>query len=113
VTGRLVGVRFNHYVINRSPIVKLKLPIISQAMSNVPVLGLKIDRGSLTSVSQGRRRVMFASGIAASVILPFFAAVASYGRLPLLLSGGLFVLSVGNLASDLYYSPKAGDISRL
>jgi hypothetical protein len=112
ITGRLVGVRFTHYLVSRSPITKLKLPIISEVMSKVPLLGLKIDRRSLKSASRGARAVMFASGAAASMILPFFVVVASLGRLPTISSGVLLLLSIGNLAFDLYYSPKAGDISR-
>ncbi len=113
VTGRLVGVRFTHYLVSRSPVAQLKLPIISEVMSKVPILGLKIDRRTLKSVSRGARAAMFASGAAASMILPFSVVVASVGLLPTILIGGLLLLSVANLAFDLYYSPKAGDLSRI
>lgn len=113
VTGRLVGVRFTHYLVSRSPVAKLKLPIISEVMSKIPILGLKIDRRSLKSVSRSARAVMFASGAAASMILPFFVVVASLGRLPSTSSGVLLLLSIANLVLDLYYSPKAGDLSRI
>jgi hypothetical protein len=113
VTGRLVGVRFTHYLVSRSPVAKLKLPIISEVMSKIPILGLKIDRSSLKTVSRSMRAVMFASGAVTSMILPFSVVVASLGRLPTTRSGGLLLLSIGNLAFDLYYSPKAGDISRI
>ncbi len=56
---------------------------------------------------------MFASGAAVSMILPFLVAVVSLRHLPLDLSLVLFVVSVSNLGFDLYYSPKAGDLSRI
>lgn len=111
--GRLLGVRFTSYILSKSPAAKLRLPVISAAASVIPILGLKIDQSSLASVSRGARAVMFASGAAVSMIFPFFVVVASIGRLPAILSGGLLLLSVANLTLDLYYSPKAGDISRI
>ena len=112
VVGRLVGVRFHYYFLGRSAITKLKLPILPAVASRLPVLTLIVDRASLQLVKRGGRAVMFFSGAAASMIFPFFVAVASFGRLPLSLSYILVVLSAGNVIFDLYYSPKAGYISR-
>jgi hypothetical protein len=56
---------------------------------------------------------MFASGATASMLLPFIVFAVSVGRLPAILAGVLLVLSVANLVFDLYYSPKAGDLSRV
>lgn len=113
VTGRLVGIRFKYYLMTRSPLVKLKLPLISAMGSMIPVLGLRIDHSSLGSVSRGARAVMFTSGTAASMIFPFFPVAASIGRLPVILSSVLLVLSAANVLFGLYYSPKLGDISRI
>jgi hypothetical protein len=44
---------------------------------------------------------MFASGAAGSMIFPFFVVVASIGRLPTILSGGLLLLSVQLLSGPL------------
>ena len=44
--GRLVGVRFTHYTLGKSSITKLRLPVISSVSSMIPLLTLKIDRGS-------------------------------------------------------------------
>jgi len=111
--GRLVGVRFTYYTLDKSSITKLRLPIISSVSSMIPLLTLKIDRGSLRSVSPGARAVMFASGAVVSMILPFLAVVASIGRLPVIWSVALFLISVANVCFDLYYSPRAGDLSRI
>jgi hypothetical protein len=111
--GRLVGVRFTHYTLGKSSITKLRLPVISSVSSMIPLLTLKIDPGSLWSVSPGARAVMFASGAVVSMILPFLAVVASIGRLPVIWSVGLFIISLANVCFDLYYSPRAGDLSRI
>lgn len=113
IVGRMVGIRFSNYSVGRSAIAKLRIPLVSAIASRAPLLTLKIEKSSLGSSSRGRRAVMFASGAAASMILPFFVAVASFWHLPLHLSLLLFVLSAANLTFDFYYSPKAGDISRI
>jgi hypothetical protein len=112
IVGRVVGVRFRYYFLGNSAVTKLKLRFLSTIASRLPVLTLKVDQVSLRSVSRGGRVAMFASGAAASMILPFLAAVASLHRVPLMLSLILLLLSAGNITFDLYYSPKAGDISR-
>lgn len=113
MVGRLVGIRFTNYTLGRSAIARLRMPLLSALAAKCPLLTLKVDRTSLKSASRGGRAVMFTSGAAASMILPFFAAAASFGHLPLSLAMFLIVLSAGNLALDLYYSPKAEDISRI
>jgi hypothetical protein len=113
LTGRLVGVRFKYYFLAKSSATKLKLPLLSELANQFPVLALKIEPESLRSASGGKRAMMFASGAAASMILPFIAPVASIGRVPALISGILFFVAVANVGFDLYYSPKAGDLSRI
>jgi hypothetical protein len=56
---------------------------------------------------------MFTSGVAASMIFPFFPVAASVGRLPAILGSALFLLSVTNVLFGLYYSRRVGDISRI
>lgn len=113
IVGRLVGVRFTHYEIGKSSIKNIGLPVISWVASALPLLTLRIDRRSLRSVSHSARAVTFASGATVSMILPLFAVVVSFRHLPLGLSLVLLLISVSNLGLDLYYSPKAGDISRI
>jgi hypothetical protein len=112
LVGSIVGVRFKFYYLGKSGVSKLGLPLLARLAARVPVLAVKVDRRSLRSVTPGRRAVMFASGAVASMILPFIVVVASLPRLPLSLTLAILFLSVANLAFDLYYSPKAGDISR-
>jgi hypothetical protein len=113
VVGRLVGVRFTHYVLGKSSMSKLRLPVISTFASAIPLLTLKIDRGSLRSVGPGARAVMFASSAVVSMILPFLAAVISIGRLLLNWSVVLFLISVANVCFDLCYGSRVGGLSRI
>ncbi len=108
-----MGVRFKHYSLGRSAIANLRIPIVSHVASRVPVLSLKIKPTSLGSVSYVARSAMFASGALCSMLLPFIVVLISFNQLPSLLSNLLLVTCLGNLIFDVYYSPKAGDISRI
>ena len=112
VVGRLGGIRFDYYRLGKSGIAKLKLPFVSLLGSKLPVLTLKVNRRSLHSATRSRASAMFSAGAAASMVLPFLAAAASIGQLPLALTIILFLIAAGNLLFDLYYSPRAGDLAR-
>jgi len=113
IVGSFAGVRFSHYEIGKSSITKLRLPVVSAVASAFPLLTLRIDRRSLGSVNDGARAAAFASGAAASMILPFLVPVFAFRRLPVAWTLGLLLLSLANVCFDLYYSPKAGDLSRI
>lgn len=112
IVGRLVGVKFRYYSFGKSSVSKLRMRLLNTFASRLVVLTLRVDHASLRSVSPLRRSIMFSSGAVASMVLPFVAATASFGHLPLSLSVFILLISLANLAFDLYYSPKAGDISR-
>lgn len=112
VVGRFVGIRFRYYYLGKSAVRKLKLPLVSNVASKVPILTLKIDQGTLLSASPQRRVATLAAGAIASMLLPFISFVASLGRLPVEFSAALFLICVLNLLFDMFYSPKAGDIAR-
>lgn len=113
IVGRLLGIRFRYYSVNRSAVSKLRLGPLASIASGFVVLRLNIDRESLRSVTPLRRNAMFMSGAIASMIFPFFPALASLGHLPIFLSILLLLISIGNFAFDLYFSPRAGDFSRV
>ncbi len=112
IVGSLVGIHFKYYLVRRSTIEKLGIPVVSDIASKLPVLSLQIDHASLATVSVEARAAMFASGALCSTILPFVVVFASLNELPASFSLILFVLCFGNLLFELYYSPKAGDFSR-
>jgi len=75
----------------------------------VPVLGLKIDKSSLKSISPNGLRVMYASGAVSSMLLPWIVVPPGYAiGLPF----GILItlLTVTNDVFTLYFSPKVGDI---
>ena len=112
VVGRLVGIRFRYYSLGKSSVYRLGIPFLSMIASRSPVLTLRVDRRSLQSVGRGGRIAMFSSGAVASMVFPFFVALASFRDLPTVFSVFLLLLSAANLMFDFYFSPKAGDVSR-
>lgn len=111
IVGRIVGVGFRYYFVGRSAITKLDLPIISNAARVVPVLGLKIDRSTLRTLSPGGVRAMYDSGAVASMFLPWLVIPTGYavGSLVELM---LILLTLANLVFTLYFSTKVGDLHR-
>ena len=109
IVGRFVGVRFRYYFLGRSAIIKLGLPRVSNAMKFVPVLGLKIDKPSLNSISLNGVRAMYASGVVSSMLLPWIAVPVGYAvNLPLGIL--ITILTLANDAFTLYFSVQVGDL---
>ena len=108
VIGRIVGVSFRYYLMGRSSITKMSLPIASNLLRTVPVLGLKIDRSSLDSSSPNGVRVMFASGAVSSMLLPWLVVPTGFA---IGLPAGILltILTVANDLFTLYFSPQVGD----
>ena len=112
IVGRLGGIKFQYYFLGRSAIRKLRLPLVSRVMERVPVLVLKVDRGSFAKASPRARRWMHASGALASMILPWIIVPSSFMIGPLWIGTLFTMLVVGNILFTLYFSPKTGDIYR-
>ncbi len=78
-------------------------------MRLIPVLGLKIDKPSLNSISPNRVRAMYASGVVSSMFLPWLAIPAGYAvGLPLGIL--ITILTLANDVFTLYFSVHVGDI---
>ena len=108
VVGRIVGVSFRYYYLGRSTITKMNLPIASNLLRAVPVLGLKIDKSSLSSISPNNVRAMYASGAVSSMLLPWVVVPTGYAiSLPVGIL--LTILTVANDVFTLYFSPQVGD----
>jgi len=87
----------------------MSLPIASNVLKVVPVLGLKIDRSSLKSVSPNRARAMYASGALFSMILPWVVIPTGFAvGLPVGIL--LTLLTVANDVFTLYFSLQVGDL---
>jgi hypothetical protein len=111
IVGRIVGVGFRYYFVGRSAITRLDLPIISDLARVVPVLGLKIERSTLRSVSPGKVRAMYDSGAVASMFLPWLIVPTGYAA-SFLVGVLLTLLSLANLVFTLYFSTQVGDLRR-
>jgi hypothetical protein len=112
IVGRIVGVGFRYYFLGRSSITKLDLPIASNLLRVVPVLGLKIDKSSLNSISPNRIRAMYASGAVSSMFLPWIVIPIGFS-VGLLFGILLTLLTVANDVFTLYFSPQVGDIHQV
>jgi len=109
IIGRIFGVGFRYYFLGRSTITRLSLPIASNLLRMVPVLGLKIDKSSLKSASPNKARAMYASGAISSMFLPWL--VIPTGFLVGLPVGILLtILTIANVVFTLYFSPRVGDL---
>jgi hypothetical protein len=109
VVGRILGVTFRYYFLGRSAIIKLGLPIISKLMRVIPVLGLKIDKPSLNSISPNGVRAMYASGAVSSMFLPWLAVFVGY---TISLPFGILItlLTLANDVFTLYFTVQVGDL---
>lgn len=112
IVGRLGTIKFQYYFLGRSAITKLKLPIFSRALQQIPVLVLKIDRKSMARASPRARRWMYASGALVSMILPLLVIPRSYTIGPVWVGYLFTVMVIGNDLFTLYFSPKTGDLYR-
>src|SRR5256712_72433 len=109
IVGRIVGVSFRYYFLGRSAITKMSLPIASNLLRAVPVLGLKIDKSSLNSISPNNVRAMYVSGAVSSMLLPWVVVPTGYAiSFPVGIL--LTILTLANDVFTLYFSPQAGDI---
>jgi hypothetical protein len=111
IIGRIVGVKFRYYFLGRSAITKLKLPAASKLSQYIPILSLKVDKLSLEPLSQIRIGLMYSAGAVASTLFPFLVLPVAYSIRVLL---GVFftLLTLANLSFTVYFSSRAGDLSR-
>lgn len=67
IAGKLVGINFSYYFTGKSGLRRL---ITSVGKIPIPVLGIKIDRSSFDKLARWKKRIMFLSGVFASMFLP-------------------------------------------
>jgi len=109
IVGRIVGVGFRYYFLGRSTITRLSLPIVSNLLRMFPVLGLKIDKSSLNSISPNKVRAMYASGATSSMLLPWIVIPTGFAiGLPVGIL--ITILTMANVGFTLYFSPQVGDL---
>ncbi len=105
--GALVGVRFSHYYLGLSNIVRLG--ILPRPLRLAPLaLGIKIDR-ERTRASPAGYAAMYAAGPLASMLAPLLVPVVILASEPANTIGLFFlIISLANIVFTSYFSPKAG-----
>ncbi len=105
--GYLAGVRFSHYYIGLSNIVRLG--ILPRALKLAPLaLGIRIDRERTRATPPGYA-AMYAAGPLASMLSPLLVPASILFREPSSLIGIFFLaISLANIGFTSYFSPKAG-----
>ena len=112
IVGRIFGVSFRYYFLGRSAITKMSLPVASNLLRVVPVLGVKIDKSILNSISPKNVRAMYASGALSSMLLPWVVVPTSYAiSFPVGIL--LTILTIANDVFTLYFSPRVGDFHQV
>lgn len=109
--GELVGVKFSHYFLGISAMVKAPF-FPSKLKPFVLALGIKIDRKRSTASDRGFAAMYFA-GALASMVFPFAVPAVLLLRDPSDAVGLLLLAaSIGNAAFSSYMSTKFGCIGR-
>jgi len=110
--GSILGIKFRYFYVAESSLTKLDSPLLKRLGAMMPLAGVKIERRGFEDISPRRRAVMFLSGTLASLSLPFLCVYT------LLLAGEellillITALLLGSTVFTLYFSSKAGDISK-
>jgi len=112
MVGKLLGINFSYYFVGKSGLRRL---IKSVGKIPIPVLGIKIDRNSFDKVSKWRKRIMFLSGVFASMFLPILCLVVPqpypYNMVILLIVFGniVFTLPTSYLVGDIWKARRVKD----
>jgi len=107
LVGTITGIRFSHYYIGLSNIVRLEL-LPKPFKTLVPALGIKIDREG-SRASPAGYAAMYAAGPLASMIFPLTVPIILLLNNPSSLAGlVLLAASIANIVFTSYFSPKAG-----
>ena len=112
LVGMVAGVRFSHYYLGRSDIIKLigVIPVPLKRM--LIVLGLKIDRNRSRTSKVGFA-VMYLAGPLASMLTPFAVPLTILLKDSTNVAGLLLLfVSIVNLVFTSWFSPRVGCISK-
>lgn len=114
IVGYILKIKFKYYFIGEANFVShlSKKDDQNNILKKLPVLGVKIDRQSLIQVKPIYRMIMFQSGALASMIFPLIVPIYSMKNSSILISIPFFIISIMNIAFDMYYSPKIGDFKK-
>lgn len=110
--GRVLGIRFVEMKLGRTTLARALPPRLSRFARLLPILTLRVDRGSLSRAGAGRAYAMYASGTVASVLSAFVVAAWTTASGSVGLVAAAWGIAFGYLIFDLVFSPRSGDIMR-
>ena len=112
IVGRSLGIRFSRIGLGRSTFVQALPQSLKRFGSLFVIFTISVAPESKKRASQGRMRAMFLAGVTGSVgsAVTFAYAVSLMGNLVTGLVTWAFAIAY--LASDVLFSPKAGDMMR-
>ncbi len=107
VVGRVLGIRFSHYYLGLSNVVRLS--IVPKQLKTLPVvLGIKIDKRNSKASPLGYA-AMYSAGPLASMLTPLTVPAIILYNNPASLAGQLLlIMAVANIGFTSVFSPKAG-----
>ncbi len=107
IVGRVIGIRFSHYYLGLSNIVRLN--IFPKPLKTLPVvLGIKIDRKNSRASPFGYA-AMYSAGPLASMLTPLTVPIIILYNNPASLAGQLLlIIAAANVFFTSLFSPKAG-----
>lgn len=112
--ARILGVSVDYFFLGRSDFRKLKTTPGRIMGNSLPTVGTKLNKSKLDSLAPGRRRYIFGSGVILSNLLVAiqlaYAVIADFSYPAILLGALVFV---GNLAVEVAFSTKVGDLSKM
>ena len=110
--GRALGIKFRGMGFGRSTASRALQGPLKRVSSLLFVPTLRVDPESRKTAPPGRMRLMFLAGVSGSVAsaVVFASAVSLSGYYAIGLANWVFALVY--LASDVAFSPKAGDLMR-
>ena len=112
VVGRALGIRFSRIRLGRSTMGGALPGPLRRVGALMVVFSLSVDPASKQSVPRGRLRLMYLSGVAASVSSAFALAAAFTLVGDAFAAPVAWLFALAYLATDVALSPKAGDVSR-
>jgi hypothetical protein len=112
IVGRAVGIRFRAMRLGRTTAVRLLPKSMKRLGSLIVVFTLAVEPASKRGSAPSRLRAMYLAGVTASVgSAVTLAYVASLGG-NLLAGAVTWTFALAYLASDVFFSPRAGDLMR-
>lgn len=112
VVGYSLGIRFRRVSLGSSTIADAFPPSLRTLGRLLPVLRLSVNRESMRTVSQRRLKTMYLSGVVASVGSSIIVAAAITLTGDILASVLTWSYAMFYLCSNIFLSPKAGDLMR-